>query len=229
MALPRYSRFAFWLLVLVVSLAGPLGCNPAMLNLVLSPFVDDTVPPKCKLSVKDKEVTVAVASNFASPVTRTELMPADLELSEVLTRILQKRFKDNKEKVKVVPPHQVRSYQNKHASKEVVSSADIGKHFKADYVINLEIQNMDLYTEKSYNMLFRGNTEINVTVLAMNELSNERTVYEEIYRCEFPKEGPKEASGISPSMFRGAFLNHVGKELSRRFAAYPREEISDRE
>ena len=216
-----------WLTVCLAIFSCSFGCTPSMLNMLISPFVDDRIPPKCKLADKEKEVTVAIATNFAHPVTRTDLLPADLEMSEALTRSLQKRFKENKEKVKIIPPHQVRSYQNKHSLKDVVSSADIGKHFKADYVINLEIQHMDLYTEKSYNMLFRGNAEINLTVWALNEDNDEKTVYEEIYRIEYPKEGPKEASGSSPSMFRGLFLNHIGNELARRFTPYPREEMRD--
>src|SRR5207249_718829 len=139
-----------------------------------------------------------------------------------LTAAMSKRFAANKEKVKIVPTAKVRSYVNSRSiDGNLVDKHDLGKHFKADYVIALEISpGLSLYEYKS-PQLYRGSGEIAVAVLDVRQPKDEATIFQDVYRTEFPKRGPIDAGGSSVLQFRGLFLNHIANDLSKYFAGYP--------
>jgi hypothetical protein len=99
---------------------------------------------------------------------------------------------------------------------------DVGKHFQADFVIDLEIGNLSLYEPGSANQLYRGQVdEINVRVVDV-EKPEEGPIYEEAYSCSYPKtRGPVPVTDGNARGFRQAFLSHIAKELSWRFTAHP--------
>src|SRR5262249_20221870 len=106
--LSRRDRFLrnISLVLLLATLA--VGCGPQSLYFLVAPFVDDKIEPKCKLADPKKEVTVVIASRFENLEVRPEIQPAEQEIAETLATQLRARFKENKEKVKVVPPLKVR-------------------------------------------------------------------------------------------------------------------------
>lgn len=211
---------------LVLSLS--VGCDMASMAYFLNPFSDDKVPPQVKLTpIKGKEVTVVVLASFASVETRPEFQTIDRDLCEHVGTEIKKRAAANKDKVKVIPYYEVKSYLNKQLDSHLVSKRDVGKHFDADYVINLEINKMSLY-EGSFRQLFRGTTEIAITVFKTNQADGEEPYFEGVYEREFPKRGPLDAGGGSGLLlFRNQFLNCLAKELSRYFEAYPDDEKFD--
>jgi hypothetical protein len=211
-----------WTALLLGALWVSFGCGPATLFYFFAPFSDDRIPPKCKLATS-KEVTVCIVTNFATLETRPEALRADDELAELFAQQLRKRCEENKEKVKVVPPAKVRDYkrQSDFATRSI---HDIGTHFKADYVITLEINNLGIYEKGSSHSLFRGNTELNIQVVDVNKPVGEGTILTEPYRREFPTNGPRDASEMSPAQFRNLFLNSVSSDLCRMFTAYPKEQ-----
>ncbi|MCI0685223.1 MAG: hypothetical protein L0Y71_24250 [Gemmataceae bacterium] len=211
-----------WTAFLLGTLWVSIGCNPGSLSMLLVPFSDDRIPPKCPLATK-KEVTVCVVPNFATLETRPEVIPAEAELAELFAQQLRKRAEVNRERIRVVPPAKVRSYQNR-ADFASRSLYDVGKHFEADYVISLEITNLALYEKASHNTLYRGNTEIAVNVVDMKQPAGEGTIFTEHYRREYPSSGPRDASDGSVARFRAIFLNTVATDLARLFTAYPSDE-----
>src|SRR5262249_8384019 len=142
---PRFptKRFELWATAILGTVWLSIGCNPATLNYLLMPFAPDKEPPKCALAVKGKEVQVAVLCNFAKLETRTEILPAETELADKLAQCIKDRCKENKEKVSIIPNARVRSAMNQGG--QAVSAQEIGKQVKADYVISLEINHMQLY------------------------------------------------------------------------------------
>jgi len=213
--------------VLMLSLG--LGCDLATMSYFLIPWADDKIPAQVKLTPPkgQKEATVVIMASFASLETRPEFQTVDRELSERLAAELKRRAEDNRDKIKIVPYYQVKSYLNKELDAHVMDKREIGKHFKADYVINLEINNMSLF-EGSYRQLFRGTTEISMTVFNVNQPSGEGPIFEEVYHTEYPARGPLDAEGgNSVLQFRTLFLNRLAKDLSRRFEAYPHDEKFD--
>jgi hypothetical protein len=200
------------------------GCNPASLAFLMMPFVDDKEPAKCKLSNPTRDTTVAIVTWFGNSDLQlySELTPFDNELSEKLATALHDRFVMNKEKVKIVPHHQVRVYQNKVASKSW-SPSDLGKKLKADYVIAMEINSLTLYARGSSNQLFQGNTEVDVKVYDLSKPEYDQVIFNEIYQRTYPKDNPIDASG-SVMQFRALFLRHMTRELSRWFSPYTHDE-----
>lgn len=212
-----------WTAFLLGTLWVSVGCGPANLAMLLVPFSDDRVPPKCKLAAK-KEITVCLVTHFASLETRSDVIPAEAELAELFAQQLRKRAEVNKERIKIVPPAKVRSFQNR-ADFAARSLYDVGKHFEADYVVSLEIANLSLYEKASHQMLYRGNTEIAVNVIDMKKPAGEGTIFTEHYRREYPSGGPRDASEGSVARFRAIFLNTVAGDLARLFTAYPSDEL----
>lgn len=218
------------LVLLLACLAVTVGCSPiTMFNFLLVPWIDNKVPPRCKLAPteKDKEVNVVILCDFANLETRPELMPVERELCDRLALTLRKRFEANKEKISFVPHARVRSFLNRNRDSGLMSAQEIGKHFKADYVINLEIDQLHLYERGSWNRLFRGHTEIAVKAFNVTQPSDEALIFEDIYHCEYPASNPIDANDTSVAQFRSQFVNRITRDLARWFAAYPIDEKVD--
>jgi hypothetical protein len=220
MAAPRHP----WrLTALVVTAIAGFGCNMLSLPFFLMTGMDPKHEPKCKLASDDKkkpEVRVVILAS-AGLETRPEFLRVDRELSSQLAKKLELGFKDNKEKVKVIPPARVEKYKDEHPQWRAMDAAEIGKHFDADYVIDLEIGDLSLYEPGSGNQLFRGHADIQISVVEVSKPDDE-PMYKEAFRCEYPKtKGPLPASDGNPSQFRQEFVAQMAKELSWRFTAHP--------
>jgi len=211
-----------WTAFLLGTLWVAIGCNPATLTGILMPFSDDRVPPVCPLA-KKKEVTVCVVTNFAGLETRLETAPAANELAELFALQLRKRAEENREKIKVLAPSKTRNCAGA-ADFTGRTLQDIGKQCKADYVVSLEIASMDVYERKSSQMLYRGNTDINILVVDVSKPAGEGTIFNEPYRREFPRSGPRDAADMAAPQFRQLFLGAGAADLARIFTAYPSEQ-----
>jgi hypothetical protein len=226
-AIDRRWRLAALLLGAIVL---NIGCNPMTLSYFLTFGQDDKVDAECKLAVSGKEAKLAILAAHASLETRPELVPADGELVLRLTQALAKRLEQNKEKVKILPASQVKGFQDKHPDWREWAPREIGKALNADYVLILEINSMSLYEKGSYNRLYRGQTEIALTVTDLSKPAGEDRKWDHIYTTTYPAaRGPIEVEGSSVLLFRSLFLTHVAKELSRFFTAYPSDERFDTE
>ena len=220
------GRFAWGLLLVLTGAWLSVGCSPATVYMLLVPFTDTNLPPKHKLSSSDKEVTVVVVSKFANLEMRPDLLDANNELAQKFVMSMNKRTKENKEKVKFIPLSQVRAHQNKLGLNATFSPAEIGKHFKADYVVSIEIASIALFEKGSFNQLYRGTSDISVHLFDLSKEEGEQKVFEESYRREYPR-SPIDVSGSTPAQFRNLFLNRVANDLSKLFVSYPPEERFD--
>jgi len=210
----------------VMALSVGIGCDLGAMTYFLNPFADDKIPAEVKLTPeKGKEASVVILASFAGLETRPEFQTVDQELCVRVATEIKKRAAANKEKIKIIPYYEVKNYLNKQLDAHLVSKRDIGKHFGADYVINLEINNMSLFEKGSYRQLFRGNTEIAITVFKMSQPEGDTPLYDGVYTREFPKHGPDDTGTVL--QFRNKFLNCLAVELSRRFEAYPDDERFD--
>ena len=66
---------------------------------------------------------------------------------------LQAAFKPNKEKVTVIASNKVERYKDSHPDWQAISAVAIGKHFRADYVIELEVESVSLYEGSGQQLL----------------------------------------------------------------------------
>lgn len=215
-------------LILVLVLAClSMGCGPASLAFLIYPFVDDRIQPRCKLAKDDKEITVVIAARFENLEVRPEVQPTDQELAETLAQELRKRTKENKEKVKVVPPLRVRPYLSKVKNWDAAELVQVGERFQADYVISLTIQNLSLVMPNSYNSLYQGKADVDVAVYDVHQPALEAIILRQPFRCEYPTSRPIDSSGSSPSQFRQMFTNRMARDLARWFTPYPSDQKFD--
>jgi hypothetical protein len=220
---PEVNRRWWWFAGALSFLSFALGCTPSSLSMLLYPFFpEEKVPARCKLTKEKGESTVVVYATFARGAVPLDLEPAANELADNVATQMRQRFAANKDKVIVIAPSKVRSYLNNHLG-EAVADKEIGAHFKADYVVNLEIQTLSLYVPGSAKTLFRGDTSVAVAVTDVKAPADEARIFNEAYGAQYPSSGPKDAQGASPLQFRTMFVNKMGKDLSRWFASYPKE------
>ena len=64
----------------------------------------------------------------------------------------------------MVSASKVDEFKNRHADWRTMPLDEIGSHFNADYVIDLEINKLSLYEVGSYNQIYRGRTEISINL-----------------------------------------------------------------
>jgi hypothetical protein len=167
-----------------------------------------------------KEVKV-VLWTYMNLDPREEFIQADRRLAGMLAEEIRRLSEENKEKVTVIKPNKVEQYKSRHPNWQTLELATVGHDFNADYVINLEINKLSLYEPKANQQIFRGQTEILVSVVDMKNP-------DEVQSREFNDRYPSEAGGyMTPldmpvSLFRDKFLEHVAKKLAFYFVDHKR-------
>ena len=222
--LPAQSRYGWrWLLVLTGMLAWvSIGCNPQFLSMALMPFNDGRIPPEYKLFAADKELTLAIMTNFARPETDPDLQAADADFAEQVAAAFQQRCKENKHKVKIVPYAQVRSQQLKQQlGGGVLSPVDLGKTLKADFVLDLTINSLSLYEKNYHPQMYRGKADVAINLYKVEVKDESHKVFGKEFRRIHPRDsGPIDAGSFSASAYRTLFLGKVASDVSKMFIAY---------
>jgi hypothetical protein len=201
---------------------GAAGCN-----ILEVPFFlfgpEPSVPAQLqKLASEDKEKEVSVLILASTGLeTRSELVRADRDLVMLLTKHLREGCKYNQEKVKVISSSKVERFQNDHPDWQKWDLPEIGSHFKADYVIYLEISSLSLYEKGSLNQLFRGRAAIDVSLIDMKH--PDEPPQKKYFTGQYPTDArpPVEVGESNPMEFRRAFLDYVAKQISWYFTSHP--------
>ena len=113
-----------------------------------------------------KEVKV-VLWTYMGLDPREEFIQADRHLAGMLAEEIRRLSEENKEKVTVVKPNLVEQYKSRHPNWQALDPEKVGHDFNADYVINLEIDKLSLYEPNANQQLYRGQTQILVSVVDM--------------------------------------------------------------
>lgn len=199
------------------------GCN-----LLALPFFIFGPEPKIEAEMKqiggkDKrdEITVAVLT-YAGPETRPEFIKVDRDLAARIADEMRKAFLYNEEKVKVVSPSKVEKFKQDHLNWQTMELADIGKHFAADYVVYIELDNetLSLYERGSGRELFRGHADYTVTLVSV------RDPEDGTQRKQFSYTYPSEAKAIHASdttviLFKQKFLEQIAKKVAWCVTSHP--------
>jgi hypothetical protein len=223
------SRYGWrWVLVAIGGLAWiSLGCSPQTLSALVMPFSDNNIQPEYKLFAKDKEITLAVLVNFASPPIQPDIQAAPAELAEMLSVSFRKRCEENKHKIKIIPDAQIRSEEA--AQRQVtggdVSPVQLGKALKADYVLDLTINSFSLYAKEHYPPMYRGKADIAITLFKVDAKTGEHKVFFKDFTRQFPRDtGPIEAATGTAGAFRRAFLAKTANDVTKTFISFPPDE-----
>lgn len=215
------SKRTLILAVLVLAGAFSSGCQLMSLPFFLLPGMDPKHEPECKLASKDKDKKIKVVILASSGLERNlEFIRVDRDLANLLAASLKTSFTKNKENVEVIPCSRVAKYKDEHPNWRSVGSVEVGKFFQADYVIELEINQMSLYQPGMGNMLYQGRTSISLQCLDVNKTIDNQ-IFQKEYTTEWPRtKGPIPADDTNPAQFRQQFLNVVAKELSWCFTSH---------
>jgi hypothetical protein len=203
------------------------GCNMLEVPFFLINGPDPMQPPECmKLTPpegRDKKAKVRVVLLVSVPgEMRPEFIRVDRDLSELLIRKLNAGFKEDKENIVLLPTSKVEKFKDEHPGWRTMELADIGKQLGADYVIDMEINSISLYEDKSYNQMYRGRAAISTTLVAMHKLDDGPMRKE--YSCTYPTDakGPVPVGlDMNYQQFRTEFLDYVAKHLAWFFVPHP--------
>lgn len=209
----------------LLALAG--GCNPLTGLLILTGEEKKLPAEYHKLADKDKKKEVKVVLLTDMPLeTRTEFIHADKEITHLFAQQLQKLTKDNGEKILIVNPNKVEEYKNSNPDWKInhVDLESVGKHFKADYVIHLDVQGLSMFQPGSNNTFYRGQADLNLTLI---NVKNPDELQPSPRNLTFTY--PPEAQGgnlsvdadTPPHLFKQKFLNALARYLSWHFTDRP--------
>ena len=205
---------------MVLAIAG-VGCNPFNLAYFLTGGPESKVDPDFRLATKEHEVTVLILA-YSTADVQTDQVGVDRQLGAMVARQLQDRCQVNKEKVKIVPIHQVEKFKADHPGWKSMGAVEMGKHFDADFVVDLELVRLGLYESGSHRSLYRGSSKIDVAVLDVRK-PLDGPVLKKSISVEYPKSrGPiPVADDNNPDKFRDLFVNRIATEICWLFTTHP--------
>jgi hypothetical protein len=210
-----------WLLSGLVGAALFAGCDPATTLFFLMPEGKEEPELKALIAAdKKKEVTVVILT-YAAMEPQMEFIQADRQIAQLLAKQMNELFRADGDKVLIIPPRKVEEFKNKNPSWHSMEMTEIGRFFKADYLIYLELNKLSLYEPGSYNQMLRGRAEISISVVDMQHPDD--TEEPEVKRYVYPADSRgAEAVDLDtpPSLFRQKFLAYVAKRLSWNFCPH---------
>jgi hypothetical protein len=216
-AIVRRSGLGF----LLAAAALCTGCSASTLLYFLCP--ENKHQPEMKQLAADdkKEVRVAILTYSPLLEARPEFIQADRQLSQEFARTLRQLCEENGENVTIVNPRKVEEFKSNHPSwHELPDLGEVGKKFKADYLIYVEINSLSLYEAGSANQLYRGHASLAVQLIDVNK--PDESVGPRQFSCTYPDaKGPLPVEDAPAGEFRQAFLGHVAKKLAWCFTASP--------
>ncbi|MFQ5733939.1 MAG: hypothetical protein ACE5KM_18530 [Planctomycetaceae bacterium] len=158
-------------------------------------------------SLTDYEVTVAVVC-YVPKELKWDFADVDKDIAKYVTHRLHQK------KVKVVRPESVQDWLDKNPDWD--TAAEIGAHFKAKYVVDIEISDYSLY-EKGSSTLYRGRAEVNVTVWEIDENGEGERIYTKPIKSEWPLAVAKPTTEITYTRFRLMYLQRLSERIGRLF------------
>jgi hypothetical protein len=99
-----------------------------------------------------------------------------------------------------------------------VDPYEVGKKFGADYVIDVEITDMDLYKPGSRNQFLLGHANVYVNAYDLSKVLTE-PAYRQDFVIQYPQSEREVESRAQVSSFRMAFVQRIASDISVKFVA----------
>jgi hypothetical protein len=205
-----------------------MACNPIttayfLTNGMTQPKLD---PPFDLFDKNKKKSVKVVILASAGQVMPTELIGVDRTLTQQFSKILKANAEANKMKLEVVPAFKVEKYKSENSSWRTTDPSEVGEHFGADFVIDLEINAISLFKGRT-RMLYEADANITVKVIDVRK-PDEGPVFEEQYTCHFPRSsGPVPVDDVPIEKFKAAFLTRIATDLAWMFTPHAVEDAID--
>jgi hypothetical protein len=156
----------------------------------------------------DKKGTKVLVMCYAPKEVKWDFDSVDKELGVHVTHRL------NQNHVKVMDPDAVNGWLDNHADWD--KPEEIGRDFEVDFVVVIEIRKFGLY-EQGSNNLFRGNSEIDLSVFEMEKDGEGNEIYSKAIVSKFPIHQPVLTSETSYYDFKQLYLSRLSDEIGRHF------------
>ncbi len=215
-AIPRWCSLA----ILATAAALCAGCQASTLAYFLFPEAKHEAEMKQLASDDKKEVRVLLLTYTTNQETQPGFIQADRQLTEILAQKLREMCEENSENVTIVNPHKVEEFKTSHPNwQQEPNLTEIGRQFKADYVIYIEIGSLTMY-EKQSRILYHGQASLSVQLVDVHK--PDETPLPRQFSCVYPDaKGPIPIDDMQPGEFRQQFLGYVALRLGRFFTATP--------
>ncbi len=174
-------------------------------------------PPEFPLTKKPRadDVKVIVLVSGRVP-TDTDTIGLDRTLNTEMIQLLEERCKANKEVVTVFKMKALDDFRAKHPD-PTMHPFEVGKEWKADYVIEIEIQELSLFKPGSRRQFLQGAANLTVNAYDISKKSKE-PAYSMTLTQSYPRdrEEPVE-SPASVENFRRAFVKRIANAIVVKF------------
>lgn len=206
------SRSRLWPLAVMVALSAMLpGCQAVVLLGYLiggPPSTDPDFHVRTKQSLEGKNKTVLVYC-YAPKELKWDNEALDFDLAKYCAH----RLVGNK--IKVIDPDLVYDWLDKNDKWR--KTAEIGKHFRVDYVVHIDVKDYSLFEANSAN-LYRGRADIIVNVVKMDEDKRDgNVIYTQAVKSFFPTRSPVDSNVMSFSEFKKHYLSYLSDEIGKLF------------
>lgn len=216
-AIPRRCSLA----ILLAAAAVSAGCQASTMAYFLFPEAKHEAEMKKLASDDNKEVRVAILTYTTDLETQPELVQADRSLCEMLAAKLRELCENNHETVTIVNPTKVEQFKTAHPNwRQEPNLADIGRQFKADYLIYIEISNLSLYEKGASQQLYHGHAGMSVQVVDVHK-PTESPLPKQVSFVYPDARGPIPVDDMPQMEFRQKFLGYLAWRLARNWTAVP--------
>jgi len=200
---------------------GSIGCNP-LTTIAFLTQKDVKTPAEFPLTYKegpnkDKEEIVVALFVYAGAGQSYEFATAEATLANEIAKRLPEMAKENKGKQKlvVVPSAKINKFKYQNSHWKNMLAVERGKHLGADFVLEIQLENMSMYKPGTKNELYEGRADVTVDVYDVAEGQAEPKTYS--HGFAYPKTTGFIAADSKPiSAFRREFLESLAVELCRR-------------
>jgi hypothetical protein len=212
--------------VAAAALLAQAGCSPNLGSLMyfLTPEPPEDASMRHLADKSEKKAPRVVILTHTPHDIEIDMLRADRELADKLAREMADLGKMIGEKVNIVRSGLVDDYTNSHPSWHQGDLREVGKHFKADYVVYLEFGKFRMREPRSVDM-YRGTAELDIHLLDVKNPDSETAPKPFIYT--FPSDmrhGFAIDADTPPQKFREQFVGNLAKKLTLYFMNHPRQE-----
>lgn len=201
------------ILALMLPLAALCASGCGIPNLIAYPFAQRDA----KQDVKAEHYLTAerlLILPYLGRGVEFESPTAGLDISNSI--IEQFRIQKLGSRISVINPKHVARFQQNRLDWQSLSAAQIGREFKADKVLYLEISRYSVMEERSAN-LFRGRLSGHLQVVDPNALTGGDVLYETDVSVQVPDDQPIGITDISESKLRLSLLIRFGEVVVWKF------------
>ena len=218
------------LFVGLLVLAAGGGCSPIQLISILSHGRNGSeVPPDHPLlphleeDEDEEDASIKVVTLVTIPGSApSEFIGSHRTLAAYFQKHLKTSYESREKKIELVPQSEVEDYLNGNPDVRVVSPAQLGRHFRADYVIDVELTGLQMF-EPGTIQLFQGKADVSVVVHDIVDGDLEFPPFD--YVSRYPKVAPQmRGFETTTTTFRQKFLMNMARELAWKFVPHLREE-----